>query len=372
CARSLRFWIGQCSEAHAMCKSGAAPEPLMPTRVVRITDTGGPRPAVRLVASNGARGEYVCLSHCWGGLRPACITTRDTYQRNTAEIPWSSLPQTFRDAVSVTRLLGKEFLWIDSLCIIQGDDADWRAEAARMCAVYENSFLTLMATKARDGRDGLLRAESPAAAEIHDASLPGLVFLREQSHFPSLGWGDMRAGGGARPEANPLLGRAWAFQERCLSLRAAHFTANGVLYECPEGQVCDWSHGRGMAGNLKHSRGSPARAGLAGAREFAAEWARITSAYSGLKLTNDRDRLPALAGMARQLASCGTSNGYRPGRYLAGLWEDTFDRDVMWTPGSVCDSSEGDMIQVPAAGPEYIAPTWSWASFRSSVTTWGR
>ncbi|KAK3356714.1 heterokaryon incompatibility protein-domain-containing protein [Lasiosphaeria hispida] len=367
CARSLNFWLGDCSESHEKCKVRAS-NPLLPTRVIRITDNGGPHPVVRLMESKGSRGEYVCLSHCWGELRPTCITTRDTYQRNITEIPWSSLPQTFQDAVSVTKLLGKEFLWIDSICIIQGDDVDWRAEAARMCTVYENAFLTLMATKAKDGRDGLLRSESsPIAARIPDSSLPGQLFFRQQSSIPSLGWGDMRAGGGVRPEVNPLLGRAWAFQERCLSFRAAHFTADGILYECIQSQVSDWSHGRGIPGNLNHGQGSRAR--LANAREFAAEWARIASAYSGLKLTNDRDRLPALAGMARQLASRGTSSGYHPGRYLAGLWEDTFHWDVMWTPGSVCDTSEDD---IPTPCSEYIAPTWSWASFKSSMTTWSR
>lgn len=51
------------------------------------------------------------------------------------------LPRTFRDAVILTRELGKEYLLIDSLCILQKKDedgnpeskADWEKESKLMC-----------------------------------------------------------------------------------------------------------------------------------------------------------------------------------------------------------------------------------------------
>jgi hypothetical protein len=313
--------------------------------------------------SGGSRGEYLCLSHCWGQLRPDCITTRETYQRNKTEIPWSSLPQTFRDAISITKLLGKDLLWIDSICIIQDDEEDWRAEAAKMYTVYEGSFLTLMATMAKDGRGGLLRSESPCApTRIDHASWPGHgIFLHEQQTMHRLGWGDIRAGGGLDYNLNPLLERAWVFQERYLSRCTAHFTSRGILYECDQGQVSDWSF-RGLPGSFHSLRFS---AKPTNAQGFADEWAKITSAYSNLKLTKRTDRLPALAGVARQLKShAAASSGYRPGRYLAGLWEDTFPWDIMWRTKN----------EYPLATPSeyYIAPTWSWASFPAGTISYSR
>jgi hypothetical protein len=53
----------------------------------------------------------------------------ESLQRN---IDIASLSKTFQDAVEITRRLEVNFLWIDSLCIIQGDKQDWQREASRM------------------------------------------------------------------------------------------------------------------------------------------------------------------------------------------------------------------------------------------------
>ncbi|KAH7204828.1 hypothetical protein DER44DRAFT_624559, partial [Fusarium oxysporum] len=57
----------------------------------------------------------------------------------------SKLPQTLRDAVTVTRCIGIRYIWIDSLCIIQhgDDDKKQEVEAKKVGAVYERALLTL-------------------------------------------------------------------------------------------------------------------------------------------------------------------------------------------------------------------------------------
>jgi Heterokaryon incompatibility protein (HET) len=44
-------------------------------------------------------------------------------------IEWSGLSKTFQDAILITQVLHIEYLWIDSLCIIQDDKSDWAAES---------------------------------------------------------------------------------------------------------------------------------------------------------------------------------------------------------------------------------------------------
>ncbi|KAK1707868.1 hypothetical protein BDP67DRAFT_581527 [Colletotrichum lupini] len=44
----------------------------------------------------------------------------------------ATMPQTFQDAVTMTRKLGIRYLWIDALCIVQDDIADWSREASTM------------------------------------------------------------------------------------------------------------------------------------------------------------------------------------------------------------------------------------------------
>ncbi|ORY17778.1 hypothetical protein BCR34DRAFT_462651, partial [Clohesyomyces aquaticus] len=48
------------------------------------------------------------------------------------EIPILELPRTFRDAFDVTTRLGYEYIWINPLYILQGNEDDRKKEAARM------------------------------------------------------------------------------------------------------------------------------------------------------------------------------------------------------------------------------------------------
>jgi hypothetical protein len=80
-------------------------------------------------------------------------------------------------------------------------------------------------------------------------------------------------------------------------------------------------------------------------------WHGIVASYTGLQLTFGHDRLPALAGLAKQFQD------YKRGKYLAGLWEDTLVEDLLWH------------IDFPSARPEeWRAPTWSWASVNGEAS----
>ena len=43
----------------------------------------------------------------------------------------------------IARALDIRYLWIDSLCIVQDDPADWEAEAARMKDFYAEILFTI-------------------------------------------------------------------------------------------------------------------------------------------------------------------------------------------------------------------------------------
>ena len=88
----------------------------LPTRVL---DVGVP-PAtgrVKIVETDDLRGSFVALSHSLGSSHRITLT-RANYEALRASIAVSDLPETFRDAVFLTRSLGLRYLWIDSLCII--------------------------------------------------------------------------------------------------------------------------------------------------------------------------------------------------------------------------------------------------------------
>ena len=50
--------------------------------------------------------------------------------------------------ITITRKLGFDYLWIDSLCIVQDDIEDWKHESASMEGVYTSAYCTVAATSA--------------------------------------------------------------------------------------------------------------------------------------------------------------------------------------------------------------------------------
>ncbi|KAF8862864.1 hypothetical protein BDZ45DRAFT_798773 [Acephala macrosclerotiorum] len=57
-------------------------------------------------------------------------TMKASLSSHMQSIPMSTMPQTFLDGILVTRKLGINYLWIDSLCIVQDNAEDWAKEAA--------------------------------------------------------------------------------------------------------------------------------------------------------------------------------------------------------------------------------------------------
>ena len=149
--KRARTWLEVClSEHKGTCATPHSTK--LPTRVLRI---GGPQ-QVALHISNSEKASYICLSHCWGEKSHTLLrTTTTTLQRFQSDISWGELPNTFRDAIHVTYQLGYNFLWIDSLCIVQDSTEDWRREGSMMADIYESAIVTIAATKAPNAHSGL-------------------------------------------------------------------------------------------------------------------------------------------------------------------------------------------------------------------------
>lgn len=144
----ISTWIKDCHDDHPACKPSTSSGTL-PTRVIDVGSPDG-RTEPRLCDTNGEPGDYIALSHCWGGRQPLRTTKENICSMKTC-IPWAKLPNTFQDAISVTRRLGIRYLWIDSLCIVQDDAQDWEREAAKMALIFEAAYITIAATAATNG-----------------------------------------------------------------------------------------------------------------------------------------------------------------------------------------------------------------------------
>jgi hypothetical protein len=362
---------------------------MLPKRVLQIDNS-----ELRLVETKGMSGKYIALSHCWGK-ELTFVTTRETLGKRMEDIQLEELPQTFRDAVEVTRALGLRYLWIDSLCIIQGDQLDWEEQSAVMADIYAMCYLNIAATRSSSGKEGFLgprwTTRDTREEDMFERERPSPRIRTHQVrsfHVPTEGDSSdygirirlslnsshdtVLKGRWIRDHAKtaPLLQRAWVHQEWTLSPRTVHFHANEMIWYCEEKQACEcqtldnnivggdqWSVSKDQIATLGE---------LENKGELHNLWRNIVEDYVLLDLTYESDRLPAISGLA-----CRFSQYLAKGdKYLAGLWKSDLARDLLWDCGS--EGRGGPARQkVPDS---VLAPSWSWASIQwggeGSNMTW--
>jgi hypothetical protein len=92
----------------------------LPRRVLNVGSS--PSNIVRIVETAQSSGSYTALSHCWGlDANLETRTLKENIEARYVGFDMGLLPKTFRDAITVTRQLGIQYVWIDNLCIIQDD-----------------------------------------------------------------------------------------------------------------------------------------------------------------------------------------------------------------------------------------------------------
>ncbi|KAK5736460.1 hypothetical protein LTR17_007457 [Elasticomyces elasticus] len=304
----MQTWLRGCESKHETC-TRAGPR-YTPTRLI---DVGTPDTCCKLVTAKDVLGPYTALSYCWG-VRPPDAVDHRTLHENIADrmsgFHDTDLPRTLRDAIDVTRKLGLQYIWIDSVAIIQDDTADWQREAAKMESVYANAFVTIAALAAESSYSGFLERSTQRVQLGFETSSgdgentkSGKLYLQypRKATVPGVKqckWDE----------------RGWTFQEEELSRRVLYFSGQQLAFECREDLVTE-SH----------------------------ETPRIRLL-----------RLQALAGLASQ-----TQDLLNGDEYLAGLWRGDLVTGIMWQPSSPKHTSRPEEA--------YVEPSWSWMSLQGAV-----
>ncbi|KAH7115593.1 heterokaryon incompatibility protein-domain-containing protein, partial [Dactylonectria macrodidyma] len=323
----------------------------------RLIDVGLPeQPFIKLVQTDGRPLDYVALSYCWGENQTGRITTRETVSEMMQGVSLTLLSQTILDAVTVVRRLRLRYLWVDALCIIQGQDntGDWADELQKMGQIYNNAYLTIAATSASAASEGFLNHRNRGGIPIDfrarkSDQCEGIIFFRESITVDHSFTEDVHG--------SPLLKRAWVKQERVLSRRTIDFSSNQIFWTCrltrysEDGQQHS-DDGIESAALIHCLRTFHLSMGMARKQKdmfqglFFRAWSDLVQEYSTLQLKYESDRLPALAGIA-DIASRIISD-----QYLSGIWKANLSSGLLWNPTKYPVKLSG------VAG----VPSWSWAS----------
>lgn len=170
------------------------------------------------------------MSYVWGSVESAQTTSTNL---GRLMLPGSldkvsedfRIPATIKDAMRLVALLGKRYLWVDRLCIVQ-DGSTKQMYLDSMAAIYATASLTIAATAGKDADHGL-------------RGVPGASFPRCFPHpvldFEYDNWRLHVLLVNSRKESilsTPWTSRGWTMQEEAFSRRTL-FIGDIVLWNCP-------------------------------------------------------------------------------------------------------------------------------------------
>lgn len=273
--------------------------------------------------------KYAALTYVWGGAPQLqfCDATQSYLTKPGSlrkKAPQAS--KTILDAISVCRLLGIRYLWVDALCIKQDDSRDKAIQIIRMRQIYASAYLTLVAATGENANASLLAQQ-----------VSGNVFSSDNEVLEDTVWNT----------------RAWTYQEGQLSHRKLIFTPSGVYFSCQE------KFSEIDEAVIKNCKPKPDREidtftrGVASHDRQLSAYYQAVSGFSARELTFQSDLINAFQGI---LKSFGLKIDGLDNVFHWGLPTCAFDQAICWQTDSHCPSLRR---------PEY--PSWSWLGWRQKV-----
>ncbi|KAK1760036.1 Neutral/alkaline non-lysosomal ceramidase [Echria macrotheca] len=373
----------------------------IPTRLIDVGVAGATDPRLVVSSDLGSTDpsavRYAALSYCWGPKVDAekqLTTEKSTYDSRCAAMPLETMSPVMRDAVIVCRTIGIRYLWIDAVCIIQDDLDDWGQESEVMGLVYYYAYLTICPLSSRSCLEGFLgQRSSTINIGFRSARCPeiqGAISVYESHNdrdLTELGLPSrLEPGSGFDLDPPRELDmslaawstRGWTFQEEQCSFRMLYFGKNMLHFACPSWsssengflvsgdsiqgpfrELFDLSFSGSQNGDQDAIQEEAAETELApwetpGFR--ASQIWELTSLVILREFTYRQDLFPALASIAKVAAQIQNDT------YLAGLWEGTLHRGLLWyTPKPSCSGLDMVLDKIHD-NTFYIAPSWSWVS----------
>ena len=339
----IRKWIKSCDTTHGKCLCQFLdPGTFFPTRDMYLISVARDC----LIKANGGE-KYVALSYVWGAGVRQFRTSKATlnFLQTKGSISDTEirdhLPGTITRAMHLTSLLGLDFLWVDSLCIVEDDPVHTATQIDSMASIFSNSYLTICAADGIDANSGLRGV--PECSQPRSIQQDILAFTDGLVTSRWVRWmfGDSVYGQ-----------RGWTFQEQMLSRRTLSFTDHGLEWRCQEVV----SQEQNLI--IKQPRSTYSDLGIERADTSwpcLKKWDNLVRSYLERELTYEKDILRAFSGIL------GALDGSMEGFHF-GLPQQFFDVALLWVPKERLTRREDLGNEV--ARPRF--PSWSWAGWKGA------
>ena len=342
--RTVKMWLSDCERLHPLTCTPSRSEKLENISLIDVNSR-------QITLYPSQQCDYLALSYVWGGIEQIIPNAG---RPGTA---LAELPRTVEDAITFVKMLGKQYLWVDSVCIDQ-KNADEKLQQIRiMSEIYRGAYATIVALSSATANAGLPRVAS-GKNEYHQLSctidgtrLVGLGPTLSQLVWV-LPWGD----------------RAWTFQEALLSQRCIYMTNYQAYFECNSMQCCEsldvsrsWVHqsvrdeallkgapevptfGTGVLRSPFIPESSPYDGRLD-------KYSTLVTLYKYRSLTKHSDAINGFSAILQALEQSEYSDGFFWGLPIADLnWA------LLWEGRRGSPQRQKDF------------PTWSWANWRGAI-----
>ena len=368
---------------------GSISEAFLPTRLVDLGVTCDS--PLRLVDSSDIRAgggfgmdsicKYATLSYCWGPPVDAYQQpklTQATKIQFYKEIPLEGMTPVLHDVIIVCRALQIRYIWIDALCILQGDKTDWERHSNKMGQIFQHSYVTICTPASSSCMQGFLRRTTKSCRpsiqigyidEISDEVL-GAYSLRPALEIGQHTKFDVHPHVFSKiPAVHRDLAlsswalRGWVFQERFLSPRQIIFGTTMLHVRQDEVIVSESGETSSDDSLLDHPglyQVLPQMNSMLNRGRHTPDcWYGIVEQYRFMEWTEELDLFPALSGIA------GFFEQIMHDQYLAGLWKKDLYCGLLWhvgRTGARSPSSLGELLEILNSDGLQIGPSWSWAS----------
>ena len=355
----IRRWMNSCQNLHTTCSREKHRIDTSPVSSLRVIDVR----SNCLTTISVPKTQFVALSYVWGSV-PMFVTTEDKLHSLSSpgglNLWMHEIPNTIRDAMHVVRKLDLNYLWTDSICIVQDDKAELAHLIRRMDMIYASAYLTIVAAEGSDANAGLRGTHSRIPR-----TTPRVFNCAEDLDLlaaPNTVYGTLLS--------CPWSTRGWTLQEALLSSRLLIFTNGGMHFTCGSLSWSEDLHAvseitappwKQVNENVFHFRARLTAEDRmtkpsVGTMWYLELWLQMVMDLSERKLKVETDILLAAAGLIAQLETF-----YRT-RSLYGLPECHLEEFLSWSPmvpGSLC--RRRDSFQAP------FNPSWSWSGWVGEV-----
>lgn len=348
----LQRWLTFCDENHGgECHSLPIRHESVSTRPRYLIDVA----QGCLVESRGDE-RYFALSYVWGAQQDAGMATKeniDSLKQEgaiTVRNATFRLPRTVEDAIQLTELLGERFLWIDRLCIIQDDLANWHSQIKKMGSIYANAYCTFVASGGSDadhGIPGLSQHSGPRQLLQRHIKFSSLQMIQIHHSNPT--------------DTSTWIKRGWTFQELQLSRRAIFFN-NDVRWICHQSE---WeeevlAEPEGISSKIPSCRGHDLVPLSVEPWPDFSQWWHLMCSYSPRCFQFESDAGAAFAGIEEILGRS------FPGGFCFGMPEFYFDIALLWWP------QDPQQRRSPRSHGSSYLPSWSFLGWKGGRITGNR